>query len=152
MANYVNLLDIIYPVGSIYVTTNATSPSNIVGGTWSKITNGMLACAGTEKYASAGSTGGNDMLDTAAVPEHYHSVAAWNSASQSYISIGFWATNAAGGNLWNLLSYGNEDGGTSGYNLWTYSTTRQKKGSPIIYSQQPHIPQHYAVNVYKRTA
>lgn len=37
MSNYVNLLDIIYPVGSIYITFSETSPSNIIGGTWQSI-------------------------------------------------------------------------------------------------------------------
>ena len=34
MANFVNLMDVIYPVGSIYITTNAISPADSIGGTW----------------------------------------------------------------------------------------------------------------------
>lgn len=34
MSNYVNLLDIIYPIGSIYIATNNANPVDIVGGTW----------------------------------------------------------------------------------------------------------------------
>lgn len=37
MANFVNLIDVIYPVGSIYITTNATSPADSIGGTWTQI-------------------------------------------------------------------------------------------------------------------
>ena len=42
MANYVNLLDIVYPVGSVYITFNSVNPSNSVGGTWEKIEDKFL--------------------------------------------------------------------------------------------------------------
>lgn len=44
MSNFVNLLDIIYPVGSIYITTNVTSPVDSIGGTWTKIDDAYLYC------------------------------------------------------------------------------------------------------------
>lgn len=37
MSNFVNLLDIVYPVGSIYQSMSATSPADFIGGTWTKI-------------------------------------------------------------------------------------------------------------------
>ena len=45
-----------YPIGSIYISRNSTSPATLFGGTWSQITDRfLLACGST--YA-AGSTGG----------------------------------------------------------------------------------------------
>lgn len=35
-----SLLDLIYPVGSVYISTNDTSPASIFGGTWSQISQG----------------------------------------------------------------------------------------------------------------
>lgn len=32
MANFVNFMDIIYPIGSIYITTNNISPTDSIGG------------------------------------------------------------------------------------------------------------------------
>ena len=32
MSNFVNLLDIVYPVGSVYITVNRVSPADNVGG------------------------------------------------------------------------------------------------------------------------
>ena len=39
---YVNLIDIIYPVGSIYISVNKTAPQTLFGGSWTQITNKML--------------------------------------------------------------------------------------------------------------
>lgn len=46
MASWVNLLDIVYPIGSIYFSTSSTSPSSIIGGTWSQITNAVIRGSG----------------------------------------------------------------------------------------------------------
>ena len=37
MSNFVNLLDIVYPIGSIYQSMSATSPASTVGGTWTQL-------------------------------------------------------------------------------------------------------------------
>lgn len=44
MSNFVNLLDIVYPVGSIYISVNNVSPANSVGGIWEKIEGRFLRC------------------------------------------------------------------------------------------------------------
>lgn len=47
MSNFVNLLDIIYPIGSVYITFSSVSPATSIGGTWSQITNkGFTCCKG----------------------------------------------------------------------------------------------------------
>lgn len=150
MSNFVNLLDIIYPVGSIYITTNATSPANSIGGTWEQIENCLLAASG-DTYNLAGRFSGSDTISRLAIPDHQHKVVGWHSGKLQYVDIGFWHTNATTGNLWDLLSAGGKDGGDSGWNLWTKGTWRlDDKGQPA--DQQQHIPYHYSINVYKRTA
>lgn len=42
MSNYVNLLDIVYPVGSVYITTTENSPADSIGGTWVEIKDRVL--------------------------------------------------------------------------------------------------------------
>lgn len=57
---WMNLLSVIYPVGSIYWSYNATSPASIIGGTWSQFTNTFL-----RPSTSAGTTGGADTVTLA---------------------------------------------------------------------------------------
>lgn len=42
MSNYINMMDIIYPVGSIYISMNGVSPAESIGGTWTQITDKFL--------------------------------------------------------------------------------------------------------------
>lgn len=50
MSNFVNLLDIIYPIGSIYIATNDVSPANTVGGIWAEQTNYFIPLLNTWDY------------------------------------------------------------------------------------------------------
>lgn len=65
--------DIAYPVGSIYLSVNDTSPAEIFGGTWEQLKDRFLLAAG-DAYA-AGSTGGEAQhtLTTEEMPAHSHS-------------------------------------------------------------------------------
>lgn len=73
MSNFVNLLDIIYPVGSIYLSVSGTSPVNSVGGTWVQIQGAALAASGSG-YSTAGNFGGNKAITVKQIPTHNHSV------------------------------------------------------------------------------
>ena len=64
------IIDLIYPVGSIYMSVNAVNPSTIFGGTWEQIKDRFLLSAG-DNYNN-GSVGGSA---DAIVPYHRHSVA-----------------------------------------------------------------------------
>ena len=50
------IFDMVYPVGSVYVSVNATNPSALFGGTWEQIKDRFLLSAG-DTY-KAGATGG----------------------------------------------------------------------------------------------
>lgn len=68
------LVDAIYPVGSIYMSTSETSPQTLFGGTWEALEERFLLGAGTN-YA-AGTTGGaaTHTLTVDEMPRHNHSV------------------------------------------------------------------------------
>ena len=67
-----NLINLVYPVGSIYMSVNNVSPATFLGGTWEQIQNRFLLSAGSS-YA-AGSTGGeaSHTLSVAETPAHTH--------------------------------------------------------------------------------
>lgn len=65
------IIDLIYPVGSPYISFNSTDPSTLFGGTWEQIKDRFLLAAG-DTYA-AGSSGGSA---DAVVVEHDHTQAA----------------------------------------------------------------------------
>lgn len=66
------ILNRLYPVGAIYISTNDTSPSTIFGGTWQKIEDRFLL-ASSSTYAK-GSTGGEatHTLTENEMPNHAH--------------------------------------------------------------------------------
>lgn len=51
------LLDLVYPIGSIYISANNVNPSEFLGGTWEQITDKFLLAAGSTY--TAGNTGGS---------------------------------------------------------------------------------------------
>lgn len=72
MSTFVNLLDIVYPVGAVYMSQGSTSPATLFGGTWDKVTGGCLACAGTSGFAVNGSAGGSTTISVNQMPSHSH--------------------------------------------------------------------------------
>lgn len=66
------LIDTIYPVGSIYMSTNNVSPQTFFGGTWERIQDRFLLAAGSTY--TAGGTGGSatHTLTVNEMPSHYH--------------------------------------------------------------------------------
>lgn len=69
-----DLLDNIYPVGSIHITTNNVNPSTYFGGTWQKLSGGYLyATASTiEKTSYTGWGTQSHTLTTNQIPAHGH--------------------------------------------------------------------------------
>lgn len=67
-----DLLDLIYPIGSIYITLNSASPSILFGGTWTQIKDTFLLATG-DNY-NVGTTGGEaeHTLTIEEMPSHNH--------------------------------------------------------------------------------
>lgn len=72
MATWVNIMDVIYPVGSVYLNKSSISPASTIGGTWSQVKGGCLAATGYEGYASAGEWGGTFAISINQLPSHTH--------------------------------------------------------------------------------
>lgn len=102
MSNFISLLDIVYPVGSVIHTFSSASPASTVGGTWAAVNTFLL---GSD---SAGTEGGEEehvlSLDEMPAHEHMGSLGTWfvhtsNTGSSgvgtnlSKGTWGFWDSN-----------------------------------------------------------
>lgn len=67
---FLNFLEIVYPIGSIYISTVNTSPAMIVGGTWQRVENAVLRSGEEMGYV------GEDehTLTVAEIPAHSHGI------------------------------------------------------------------------------
>ena len=79
-----DLLNKIYPIGSIYMSYNQISPASFLGGTWTQITDRFLLSAGS--LYTAGSTGGEatHTLIISEMPSHSHTMTAGITMSNSH--------------------------------------------------------------------
>lgn len=119
------IVDIIYPVGSIYISVNSTDPSTIFGGTWEQIKDQFLLSAG-DTY-TAGATGGEatHTLTVNEMPSHSHNVS-WQDNCPPWVQAGgygqFTPTPTGNANKINLggLSIGGTGGGQAHNNMPPY--------------------------------
>lgn len=113
-----------YPIGSIYLSVSDTSPSTLFGGTWERIQDRFLLCAGAT-YA-AGSTGGEatHKLTIDEMPSHSHGVIVDKGGAKSTPSL-----QAVGG-----------------------KTTRAQTTNVGGNAAHNNMPPYLAVYVWKRTA
>lgn len=66
-----SLLELMYPVGAVYISATETSPAELFGGSWEKLQDCFLLSAGQK---SLGETGGEweHTLTAQELPEHSH--------------------------------------------------------------------------------
>ena len=125
------LLNLIYPVGSIYMSVSSTSPATFLGGTWERIQDKFLLSAGST-YA-AGATGGEatHTLTTSEMPAHTHNAAVAGGTEE-------YGTSRTAIGSFKVI--------TSGY---LDSSTSVRTGGDGAHN---NMPPYLAVYVWKRTA
>ena len=133
------LLNLIYPVGSIYMSVSSTSPATFLGGTWERIQDKFLLAAGST-YA-AGATGGEatHILTQGEMPAHNH---------DHYHCIFNGATHTDG------YKYGMGYQNNQGSVMAGYKDNQADYYIGNTGGNQPHnnMPPYLAVYVWKRTA
>lgn len=79
-----SIVDIIYPIGSLYWSKNPTNPATLFGGTWTQIKDKFILAAG-DSYAQ-GATGGASTvtLTTAQMPMHTHGASTDTAGAHSH--------------------------------------------------------------------
>lgn len=83
-----DIIDLVYPVGSIYMSLNATSPEALFGGTWEALNEGRVLIGANSTY-TAGSTGGEatHVLSLNEIPSHNHGGTFSGSGTTNQVSI-----------------------------------------------------------------
>lgn len=125
------MLDL-YPVGSVYISANSTSPASLFGGTWESIGGRFLL--GADSTYTAGSTGGETThtLTIGEMPSHRHEInASYSSAGSSSSDEG------------KILS-GDDNNGW----LWGFTSTSWTGGS----AAHNNMPPYLAVYMWKRVS
>lgn len=120
----------IYPVGSIYISTNDINPSTLFTGTWEKIENRFLLASGSSYQL--GSTGGEatHKLTINELPSHTH-----NASAGQFIST---SPNVTPGTV---MSF---DSGQ--YKRYSMNSTSSTGGSKAHNNMPPYL----VVSIYKR--
>lgn len=75
-------VNLIYPIGSIYMTTSTVSPAVLFGGTWERITaDAYLKIATGTNAGNLGGTSPQRKMPVQSLPSHQHTHINWNGAS-----------------------------------------------------------------------
>lgn len=133
------LMNMVYPVGSIYMSVNATSPASLFGGTWESLGGRFLI--GQDETYTAGSTGGEaaHTLTVNEMPTHSHTLKRqqWFSDDAVYY--------ADTGSIYNWRSGEGKYGTTS----YSYRGNTENSGGGHAHN---NMPPYLAVYMWKRTA
>lgn len=126
------LLDLVYPVGSVYISYNSASPAALFGGSWTQIQGRFLLAAGD--IYSAGSTGGEatHTLTVSEMPSHNHILNASYSSAGSSSSVERKMLAGDDNNAW----------------IWNHSVTNNT-GDGAAHN---NMPPYLAVYMWWRTA
>lgn len=165
------ILNMIYPVGSIYMSVNNVSPATFIGGTWTALTDRVLIGAGSS-YAVNATGGATSHTHTSAahthttaghtltiteMPKHEHRSMKWGNGTEYYFGVngsspgsdGWWNFTYTGGGAGSSEPnfYTNKVGGGGSHSHGnTGSTTPGNTGS------SSNLPPYLAVYMWKRTA
>lgn len=140
-----DLLNYLYPVGSIRVSTKSTNPGTYLGGTWVQWGGGRVPVGvdtSQTEFNSVEKTGGSKTvtLTTAQIPSHTHSGSSGNTEGNT----GFYNTlNARNGYAVEMIHKPN-----GGANIGTSTETQPTGGGGSHTNLQPYITCY----LWKRTA
>lgn len=123
-----------HPVGSLYISENATSPAELYGGTWEQIKDRFILAAG-DTYP-AGSTGGSATK----------TIAKTNLPNER-IDVESLYTKGSPGDIFSVVSITNELSDGSGNFSHTGKTYPLGNGTPLNI-----LPPYYSVYIWRRVA
>lgn len=147
--NNLDIIDMIYPVGSIYISVVNTNPGTLFGvGTWEQIKDTFLLSAG-DAY-TAGSTGGESShtLTIEEMPSHKHEI------YQHVNGYNFAVVTSYGDTGGTSIATGGTNGGVSNLTPGSGDTARGLVNSWYTGGSQAHnnMPPYLTVYMWKRVS
>ena len=147
------LLDLIYPVGSIYMSVNSTSPATLFGGTWEQLKDRFILAAG-DSY-TAGNTGGANNISINTTTGG-HTITQEELPNRTMFSYNMADSSASSGSgiSWgsvakaNYVATCNQDA----INQWKVQTLQNQPHSHSISVTTSNMPPYLVVYIWKRTA
>lgn len=149
------IFNLVYPVGSIYMSVNSTSPATLFGGTWVQLKDRFLLGAG-DSYTN-GKTGGEatHTLTITEMPSHNHSSPTGKAGSHShYLGAYNSGSEASGygvglaGGFQNRIMVSTTTGNSTA-SAGEHTHTISSQGGSGAHN---NMPPYLAVYMWKRTA
>lgn len=140
------VFNLIYPVGSIYMSVNSTSPATLFGGTWERIQGRFLLGAGTAPEDSSVTYAANGTGGTKNGSVITHSHGTGNSTKDHFVV----STGVSNDNFGTL-----ESGSGNSYAYYGEASAfggRTATASTGVAAANRNMPPYLAVYMWKRTA
>lgn len=152
VANAQDIINVIYPIGSIYISTSSVNPSTLFGGVWRQSQDRFLVGAGNSYLVSstggaavstttnATGTTGSTVLTIDQIPNHQHNIQGYNTsgsaASWTERAVSYQSNNVGFGTGIRSSFVGGGNGHTHSLNSHNHSVST--------------LPPYLAVNIWER--
>lgn len=158
------ICNLIYPVGSIYISVNTSSPAVLFGGTWERIKDVFLLGAGDIYTLLEDGGEAEHVLVQSEIPGHTHDVVGETLSDGAHTHQVRGGANVSSSGKAGLESY------ASRFSSWRTISSSNSNGNPALAAgahthnisltsqitggSYPHnnMPPYIAVNIWKRTA
>lgn len=153
----VNTSKTLWPIGSIYLSVNSTSPQTLFGGTWTQISNRFLYCVTSgAKETGGSSTTGSTTLTVDQIPAHTHGSKSLTGSHYTYDYVGSRANGIVSETVANANGVGF---GSRGYNetpwkQFAFNATHEHSsvGGGKGHTHSQNLPPYFKIYAWYRTA
>ena len=156
-----SLIDLVYPVGSIYTSMDPTSPADRFGGTWEQIIDRFLYCA----HYSSGLLDGSSAITTENLPSHTHTFSGTQATDSLQFrrntgannvhtmtdgsATGIFSLNEQSGDKWSAALSDTSGSHNTDVITWTYTP----EGTLSVTGEgSEYLPPYITVYAWYRTA
>ncbi len=144
------LVDLVYPVGSVYISTAATDPALLFGGGWQAIEDRFLLAAGNEYAALSAGGESSHTLTVSELPSHRHTITVEGDGQHSHYIENYAVVNAGGSGV--MESWGSGSG--TSRSIYTDAGGYHTHGAAASYTGGGEafdlLPPYLAVYMWKR--